>query len=103
MEFFKTIFDAEALSEEEIEGYPFIRLNVGGAVVILSGLTVGSPDLLPTEGKSVRGLDHRGLRVDDLDAAAAELKTKAQTSPWSPPKSVLESRTLLSTAPRTSR
>lgn len=74
--FFEEIFGAEVFSEEEMDGYPFVRMTLGDVSLTVSGPPKGVSELQPTAGKFQRGLDHLAFRVDDLDAVAAELKSR---------------------------
>lgn len=76
VDFFTRIFDAEVFSEAEMDGWPFIRLRLGDINITVSGPPKGVTELHPTEGKILRGVDHLALGVDDLDAVAADLKTR---------------------------
>ncbi|MFQ5912756.1 MAG: VOC family protein [Nitrospinota bacterium] len=76
VEFFQKIFGAEVFSQDEIDGWPFVRVRLGDINVTVSGPPKGVTELHPTEGKILRGLDHLALGVDDLDAVAAELKAR---------------------------
>ena len=76
VEFFEKMFDAETLSEGEMDGYPFIRMKLGDINLTLSGPPEGVTDLHSTAGKIMSGIDHIAFGVDDLDAVAADLKAR---------------------------
>ena len=76
--FFTDLFEAEVFSEGELDGWPFVRMKLGDVSLTVSGPPKGA-ELLSTEGKVLRGLDHLALAVDDLDAVVADLKGKGAT------------------------
>jgi lactoylglutathione lyase len=65
---------AELLRRVEAPGSASVFLRLGGASLILRPAYAGE-DLAPA-GPPRFGTDHLGLEVDDLDAAAAELKRR---------------------------
>jgi lactoylglutathione lyase len=57
------------------QGKPRIDLKLGGAMVFIAPVAVGDGvNAAPTT--PYQGLDHFGLAVSNIDAVAAELKTK---------------------------
>jgi len=74
VKYFTDIFGAKEISRGEARGYPMIRLEVFGVTISILGTDPGAGQLEP--GKGLRGLDHIGFRVKNLDATLEELKKK---------------------------
>ena len=74
VKYFADIFGAKEISRGEARGYPMIRMNVFGVTISFLGTDPGAGQLEP--GKGLRGLDHIGFKVKNMDAALAELKKK---------------------------
>jgi len=72
--YFKDIFGAKEISRGEARGYPLIRMDVFGVTISFLGTDPGAGQLEP--GKGLRGLDHIGFKVRNLDATLEELKKK---------------------------
>ena len=72
--FYAEMFGAEIIRSAPA-GKPRIDLNLGGQAVfiaqVLPGDATGAPPNSPYQG-----LDHIGLRVENIDATVAELKSK---------------------------
>ncbi len=74
--FFKKIFDADRASySADFKGAPAAVVKLGDMHVFIRGLRPGeTPDAVaPTR---VQGLDHFGVRVDDVEKAAEWLKAR---------------------------
>ena len=73
--YYNEMFDAEILESVQSDGAKRIDLNINGLTVFIARV---SPDddipAAPTE--PYVGLDHFGLKVDNLDEAAADLKRR---------------------------
>ena len=76
VDYFTNIFGAEVFSEDEIDGWPFIRLRLGDINLTVSGPPKGVEELHSTKGKILRGVDHLAFGVDNLDQVANDLKSK---------------------------
>ncbi len=74
-QWYERMFGAEIVRSIQSDGRPRIDLNLGGVTVFLAQVppeqAVADPPQLP-----YLGLEHIGLRVDGIDAAVAELKSK---------------------------
>ena len=73
-DYFRRAFDAKVIETVQ-DGKPRIDVDLNGLSIFLFRAT--SDDNLPacSPGR-YKGLDHFGLRVDDLDAACADLKRR---------------------------
>lgn len=73
--YYRKMFDAEIIESFEPDGKPRIDLNMNGLVLYI--FPAGPGENLP-DGPARRyvGLDHFGLRVDNLDQTVAELKRR---------------------------
>jgi catechol 2,3-dioxygenase-like lactoylglutathione lyase family enzyme len=78
IQYYHDMFDAELVEYTQSNGQPRVDLNLNGLTIFIAAV---SPDAeLPTApSEPYIGLDHLGLRVDDLDEAAAELKRRGAT------------------------
>jgi len=74
VEYFKRVFDGKEVSRGQLRGFPMIRMDVKGVFINLMGTDPKAGQLEP--GKGIRGLDHFGFRVKDLESMVAELKKK---------------------------
>jgi len=72
--YFKDIFGAKEISRGEARGYPLIRMDVFGVTISFLGTDPGAGQL--ESGKGLRGLDHIGFKVRNLDATLEELKKR---------------------------
>ena len=73
--YFHKMFDAKIIEGVEPDGKPRIDVEINGLLIFI--FLVGPEENLPAchAGRYI-GLDHFGLRVDNLDEAAAELKRR---------------------------
>ena len=72
VEWYVRMFGAVVANREEVSGAPQAWLDLNGTLFIIRGRRA-TDDLV--EGKNTR-VDHFGVRVADLDRAAADLKAK---------------------------
>ena len=77
VKYFEDFFDAKILSKGAARGFPVVRMDVKGSMVIVMGADPKAPAL--EVGKGNRGLDHFGVRVVDLENTVADLKKKGGT------------------------
>jgi catechol 2,3-dioxygenase-like lactoylglutathione lyase family enzyme len=70
--YYERMFDAKIIESIQSDGQPRIDLDINGLTIFLARVP---PDAQIPEAPAepYLGLDHFGLRVDDLDAAYAEL------------------------------
>ena len=71
--YFNKMFDAEILESVQSDGQPRVDLNINGLIIYIARADENAP---PEPVDPHLGLDHFGLRVDNLDEAAAELKKR---------------------------
>ena len=71
--YFNKMFDAAILESTQSDGRPRVDLDIGGLIIYIARADDNTPSG-PVDPHL--GLDHFGLRVDNLDAAAAELKER---------------------------
>ncbi len=79
-DFYEKMFNAKTIYEGKLRDVPTATLELAGSVIIITAAGEGE-DLecpkSPREGIWNRyGIGHFGVRVDDLDEAARELKAK---------------------------
>ena len=72
--FYAEMFGAEIIRSAPA-GKPRIDLNLGGQAIFIAEVQPGDKIGAPPDSP-YQGLDHIGLRVDDIDATVAELKAK---------------------------
>ncbi len=71
-EFYQEALNAEMVSKTEpADGNARVELKLGGTRVLIMKQAVADG---PAPSPAPTGLDHLGLRTDDLDASVAELK-----------------------------
>lgn len=73
--YYRQMFDAELVESVMPDGKPRIDVKIGGLNIFIFRVDPGH-DLPSAPGGRHIGLDHFGLIVDDLDAAAAELRRR---------------------------
>ena len=71
--YFNEMFDAEIIESIQSDGQPRIDLDINGLTIFIAKADEDTP---AGPADPHLGLDHFGLRVDDLDEAAADLKSK---------------------------
>jgi catechol 2,3-dioxygenase-like lactoylglutathione lyase family enzyme len=75
IEYYQKMFDATPVAYVQSNGKPRVDLDLNGLTIFIAEVPADAP--LPTApAEPYIGLDHLGLRVDDLDAATAELKRR---------------------------
>lgn len=72
-EYYSRVFDAKVLRSVQTDGQSRIDLDIGGVILFLA---VVGEDVQEAPPEQYLGLDHFGLRVDDIEAAADELKRR---------------------------
>ena len=72
-QYFNKMFGAKILESVQTDGQSRVDIDINGLIVFLAQAELTTPDG-PVD--PYVGLDHFGLRVDDLDTAAADLKSK---------------------------
>jgi len=78
MAFYEKMFDAKRVAFVQSNGIPRVDLDLNGLTIFVAEVDAGAK--LPCAPEtSYIGLDHLGLRVDDVDAAVAELKERGAT------------------------
>ncbi len=74
-QYYHQMFDAKILESVQSDGQPRIDLDLNGLTIFIA--RVAADAAIPTApSEPYLGLDHLGLRVDNLDVAAAELKRR---------------------------
>ena len=73
--YYKEMFDAEIVESIQSDGKPRTDLDLNGLTIFIATVP---PDATtpPTPAEPYVGLDHFGLRVDDMDEAVTELKRR---------------------------
>jgi len=77
-EWYRRIFGAEVLESVQSDGQSRIDLNLNGLTIFLARVA-GEANIPSAPAEPYVGLDHFGLRVDNLDAAYAQLKERGAT------------------------
>jgi catechol 2,3-dioxygenase-like lactoylglutathione lyase family enzyme len=75
MQYYQNMFDAEPVKSIQSDGKPRVDLNLNGLTIFVAEVPPEA-DIPAAPAVPYIGLDHLGLRVDNLDAAAAELKRR---------------------------
>jgi catechol 2,3-dioxygenase-like lactoylglutathione lyase family enzyme len=73
--FWEDMLGATLVRERELGGAPSFNMDLNGMTFIVSGRAEGE-DPARTGSDPRYGLDHFGLRVDNMDEAAQELRAK---------------------------
>jgi catechol 2,3-dioxygenase-like lactoylglutathione lyase family enzyme len=82
--FWEDMFGAKLVQERELGGAPSFNMDLNGMTFIVSG-RAKNEDPVRTNSDPRYGLDHFGLRVDNMDKAAEELRSKGAEficEPW---------------------
>ena len=73
--FFETMFNAKVLRLIQSDGVPRVDLDVNGLAIFIASVPPEEHiDLSPRDPHL--GLDHFGFRVDDIDGAVEDLRSK---------------------------
>src|SRR6266852_9290327 len=77
-QYYHQVFGAKILESIQSDGKPRTDLDLNGLTIFIA---LVSPDATtpPAPAEPYVGLDHFGLRVDDMDEAVAELKRRGAT------------------------
>jgi catechol 2,3-dioxygenase-like lactoylglutathione lyase family enzyme len=75
IQYFQEMFDAKRVESVQSDGKPRVDLDLNGLTIFVAEVPADA-DLPLAPSQPYIGLDHLGLRVDDLDAATAELKRR---------------------------
>ena len=78
IQYFHDMFDADLVEYVQSNGQPRVDLNLNGLTIFVAAVPPEA-DLPQAPSTPYIGLDHLGLRVDDIDAATAELKRRGAT------------------------
>lgn len=86
-EYYRQMFDAEIVESIQSDGRPRTDLDLNGLTIFIAPV---APDAAvpPAPTEPYVGLDHFGLRVEDMDEAVAELKRRGASF-------MIEPRTIL--------
>lgn len=77
-QYYHKMFDAKIIESIQSDGRPRIDLDLNGLTIFIA--QVPATAAIPAApAEPYLGLDHLGLRVDNLEAAAAELKQRGAT------------------------
>ena len=75
-EFYERMFNAKRVSVRELgAGRVSVELDLNGSRVLVMSRRV-QPETAPSSPETDYGLEHFGIRTDDLETAVAELKAK---------------------------
>jgi catechol 2,3-dioxygenase-like lactoylglutathione lyase family enzyme len=77
-EYYRDMFDAEIVESIQSDGKPRTDLDLNGLTIFIAAVPAEAMTP-PAPGEPYVGLDHFGLRVDDMDEAVAELKRRGAT------------------------
>ena len=71
--YFNKMFGAKILESVQTDGQSRVDIDINGLIVFLAQAELTTPD---GPSDPYVGLDHFGLRVDNLDTATADLRSK---------------------------
>jgi len=77
-QYYHRMFDAKIIESIQSDGRPRIDLDINGLTVFLAHV-LPEADIPASPVEPHMGLDHFGLRVDNMDAAYTELKQRGAT------------------------
>jgi catechol 2,3-dioxygenase-like lactoylglutathione lyase family enzyme len=77
-EYYERMFGARIIESIQSDGQPRIDLDINGLTVFIAQVATDA-DMATAPADPHLGLDHFGLRVDNLDTAVAELKQRGAT------------------------
>jgi catechol 2,3-dioxygenase-like lactoylglutathione lyase family enzyme len=75
IEYYQKMFDATPVAYVQSNGKPRVDLDLNGLTIFIAEVPADAT-LPAAPSEPYIGLDHPGLRVDDVDAATAELKRR---------------------------
>lgn len=82
-EYYRRVFGARIIESTQPDGSPRLDLDLNGLAIFIAAVAAGAATPSAPAEPYV-GLDHFGLSVPDLDAAAAELKRRGATFTMEP-------------------
>ncbi len=74
-EYYRDVFDAKILDSIQSDGRARTDLDLNGLTIFIAPVATDAATP-PAPSEPYIGLDHFGLRVDDMDEAVAELKRR---------------------------
>ena len=74
-QYYHKMFDAKIIESVQSDGQPRVDLDINGLTVFVARVAPDA-EIAQAPAEPYLGLDHFGLRVDNLDQAAAELKRR---------------------------
>ena len=77
-QYYHKMFDAKIIESIQSDGRPRIDLDLNGLTIFIAQVPTDA-DIPSAPATPYLGLDHFGLRVDNLEEAAAELKQRGAT------------------------
>ena len=77
-EWYQRMFGARIIESVQSDGQPRIDLDINGLTVFIANVPADA-DMPASPADPHLGLDHFGLRVDNLEEAVAELKRQGAT------------------------
>lgn len=77
-EYYRDVFDAEIVESIQSDGKPRTDLDLNGLTIFIAHVPADAA-VPPAPAQPYVGLDHFGLRVEDMDEAVAELKRRGAT------------------------
>ena len=75
IQYYRDMFDAELVEYVQSNGQPRVDLNLNGLTIFIAEVPADA-EVPSAPSEPYIGLDHLGLRVDNVDEAAAELKRR---------------------------
>jgi catechol 2,3-dioxygenase-like lactoylglutathione lyase family enzyme len=78
IQYYQDMFDAKPVPSVQSDGKPRIDLDLNGLTIFVAEVA-SDADVPAAPDVPYIGLDHLGLRVDDLDTATTELKRRGAT------------------------
>lgn len=77
-QYYHKMFDAKIIESIQSDGRPRIDLDLNGLTIFIAQVPPDA-EMPSAPAEPYLGLDHFGLRVDNLEEAAAELKRRGAT------------------------
>src|SRR2546422_9542748 len=77
-QYYHQVFGAEIVESVQSDGKPRTDLDLNGLTIFIAAVPPEATTP-PAPGEPYVGLDHFGLRVEDMDEAVAELKRRGAT------------------------